>query len=291
MSLSLKVKEDGQLLEFLFESFKQWSKKKVRQYLKFGSILVNGQIRTQFDYALRPGDEVAVASEMKPLHQKMLKVAAIQPVYEDADLIVIDKPPGLLSIATAGTRTATLYYKLTDYVRANSGNPEARVFIVHRLDQDVSGLIVFAKNESTKHSFQDHWEEVEKKYYAIVEGSPREAAGEIRSYLTENASHRVYSTPNEREGKLAITRYRVLKKTARFTLLEIVLVTGRKNQIRVHLSEAGCPIVGDKKYDAQTKFGRRVYLHSFFLSFTHPATGKRLTFETKEPPSFKRLVP
>lgn len=203
---------------------------------------------------------------------------------------MVDKPAGLLSIASETTRTETLYHKLTNYVRLSSPAREGRVFVVHRLDQDVSGLVVFAKNEKTKYCLQDSWKEAKKKYYAVVEGVPHETVGELRSYLVENAVHRVYSTPNVENGKLSITRYRVLRSMARVALLEIELVTGRKNQLRVHLSEEGCPIVGDKKYGAKTKVGGRLCLHSFFLSFTHPTTGKRLTFETPEPPTFKRLV-
>ncbi len=211
-------------------------------------------------------------------------------LYEDRDILVADKVPGLLTIATDKKDIQTAYFRLLDYVRKGNSKCRNRVFIVHRLDRDVSGIIVFAKTGEAKQHLQDHWDETEKKYLAVVHGKMANPSGTISTYLAENLAHFMYSTPDPKKGKLSHTAYRVLKETKDFSLLEITLLTGRKNQIRVHLAESGNPIVGDKKYGEKDKEHRRLALHAYSLSFTHPYSGKLLTFETQIPGYFSRLV-
>jgi tRNA pseudouridine32 synthase/23S rRNA pseudouridine746 synthase/23S rRNA pseudouridine1911/1915/1917 synthase len=210
-------------------------------------------------------------------------------LFEDRDVIVIAKAAGLLTIATDGERERTAHAALTDYVR--KGNPKSphRVFIVHRLDRDTSGLLVFARSEEAKHRLQEAWPEVEKTYLAVVEGTPPKEEDTISSYLAENSVGKVYETRKPEEGKLSHTRYRVIERRGERTVLEVSLLTGRKNQIRVHLAGIGCPIVGDAKYGGADRKSKRLALHSWKLAFPHPWNGRRMEFETPPPASFLAL--
>ena len=211
-------------------------------------------------------------------------------LHEDRDIIVIDKPAGLLTMATEREREKTAYFMLTDYVR--KGNPKSnnRIFIVHRLDRETSGIVVFAKTEQAKRFLQDNWHDFSKKYVAVVRGSLKEKEGVIESYLTENQSYRVYSVNNPEKGKFSKTGFKVAKENTNFSLLEINLYTGTKNQIRVHFSENGHPVAGDKIYGIAEKGIKRLALHSKSLSIIHPFTNKPLTFETEIPAYFFELV-
>ena len=209
-------------------------------------------------------------------------------LWEDDRILVVDKPAGLLSMASDREKERTAYHQVTEYVRA--GDPKARVFIVHRLDRDTSGVLLFAKDEAAKRAFQDNWEAIVRRrgYTAVVEGTPPKPADTIRSLLRENAAHKVYSVPTG--GKEAITHYKRIKAGKTYALLEVDLSTGRKNQIRVHLSEMGCPIAGDKTYGAATDPLRRLCLHAHELSFVHPITGEETTFRAELPRGFGKLV-
>jgi RluA family pseudouridine synthase len=211
-------------------------------------------------------------------------------LYEDRDILVVDKPSGLLTIGTDTEKTQTVYFALTDYVRKGYSKSMKRIFIVHRLDRDTSGLLVFAKNMEAKTYLQNHWEETEKKYLAVVHGQCGKESGIITTYLAENNAHVVYSTSDPAKGKLSSTAYKVLKQTKDFALLEVDLLTGRKNQIRVHLAGIGHAIVGDKKYGAKDKANARLALHAGSLSFKHPFNGRQLLFEAAAPEYFNRLV-
>jgi 23S rRNA pseudouridine1911/1915/1917 synthase len=214
----------------------------------------------------------------------------IEIIYEDRDIIAIDKPPRLLTMASATEREKTAYHILTDYVRKGCAKSPKRIFIVHRLDRDTSGIVLFAKTEAAKNRLQDQWDTTEKKYLAVVYGKLPERSGSISSYLTENAAHVVYSTKDKSLGKLSTTNYKVLKETRDFSLLEIDLATGRKNQIRVHFAEKGHPVAGDTKYGRMNDPHKRMALHARSISFLHPWNGKRMRLETKIPVYFTSLV-
>lgn len=211
-------------------------------------------------------------------------------LYEDYDIIVIDKPAGLLTMGTDREKEKTAYFMLNEYVKKGNPRSRNRIFIVHRLDRDTSGLLVFAKNEKAKCYLQDKWKEFDKKYFAVVHGILREKEGVITSYLAENNSYRVFSVSNPEKGKLAKTGYQVIKESEKYSLLEITLFTGRKNQIRVHLSEKGYPVVGDKVYGEKDKSVKRLALHSASLKILHPYSNKEMVFKTEIPPYFKTLV-
>lgn len=211
-------------------------------------------------------------------------------LYEDRDILVVDKPAGLLTVGTDREKARTAYYALTDYVRKGDARSRNRIFIVHRLDRDTSGVLVFAKNVEAKARLQGRWDETTKKYLAVVHGKCARRAETITSYLAENRAHRVHSTTDTKAGKLSHTAFTVLKETKGLTLLEVELLTGRKHQIRVHLADRGHPVVGDETYGNPDRPHRRLALHASSLSIRHPVTGDALTFEAKAPAYFTALV-
>ncbi|MBL0225631.1 MAG: RluA family pseudouridine synthase [Geobacteraceae bacterium] len=211
-------------------------------------------------------------------------------IYEDRDIIVVEKPSGLLSIGTDRDKSRTVHSILNEYVRKGNPHSRNRVYIVHRLDRETSGILILAKSETAKTFLQAHWQETDKRYLTIVHGSLAPKAGTISSYLVENSALHVYSTPDPTLGKLSHTEYTVLKETKGFSLLEIRLLTGRKHQIRVHLSEKGHPVVGDRKYGKGNDSYGTLALHARSISFTHPVNGRRMSFETGIPDFFTRLV-
>ena len=211
-------------------------------------------------------------------------------LYEDSDILVVNKPAGLLTMATDSEKTRTAYFILTEYVRRGHRRSRNRIFIVHRLDRETSGILIFAKTIEAKLHLQQHWDTTEKKYLAVVHGRMEKETEVISSYLAENKAHLVYSTSDRSKGRLARTAYRVLKQARDFALLEVDLLTGRKHQIRVHLSDIGHPVVGDTRYGKENRGHRNLALHARSLSVTHPFTGKRLTFEAAAPAYFKQLI-
>jgi RluA family pseudouridine synthase len=211
-------------------------------------------------------------------------------IYEDKDILVVDKPPRLLTIGTDKEKSRTAYFILTDYVRKGQAKSRKRVFIVHRLDRDTSGIVVFAKTPQAKHFLQSHWDETKKKYLAVVHGTCEKISETISTYLAENKARSVYSTPDATKGRLAHTAYKVLKQTEDFALLEVDLLTGRKHQARVHLAGIGHPVVGDDRYGKAKGTHKRLALHATSISFTHPFTGRQVTFETTVPRYFSRLI-
>jgi len=212
-----------------------------------------------------------------------VRIEKLEVLAEDDSVIVINKPAGLLTMATDREKTKTAYAMLRAYLN-NKRRPE-KVFIVHRLDREASGLVVFAKSAESKERLQDQFKDhsAGRRYVAVVEGRVTEDAFTVQSYLAENAAYRVYSTHNQREGKLAVTHIRVLKRSAKTSLVEVRLETGRKHQIRVHLAERGHPIVGDKAYGSEVNSFRRLALHGVQLDFKHPATGKATSFRSPYP--------
>jgi len=227
---------------------------------------------------------------MKEIKKKRKKLDII---YEDKELIVIHKPSNLLTIGTEKNREQNLYYEVSSYVKKQ--HPKNKIFIVHRLDKDTSGVVIFAKNESLKKKLQDNWEKlaIVREYKAVVMGDVKEDKATIKNYLKENKAFHVYATNDSEEGQLAITNYEVIKRSKAYTYLNILIETGRKNQIRVHLSDLGHPIVGDKKYGAEMNLKNpmgRLGLHANKVILIHPLTKKEMIFEAKLPKDFEIMI-
>lgn len=276
------VEHDSELLEFLFAMNQDKSKKFVRMALSRGQVFVNDQSISQFNTPLHTGDIVAIRPNTG---NKKVKIPGIQILHEDEDVIVIDKAAGLLSISTDKETINTAYHLLSEYVKR--ANPKHRIFIVHRLDRETSGVMVFAKNKEAQQTLQNNWKQrvTERTYIAVVEGRVKES-GTITSWLTEDQTFTMHSSLTENHGKKAVTHYEVIHTNRSQSLLKINLDTGRKNQIRIHMKELGHPIVGDKKYGAKTHPYRRLALHAHVLTFKHPATNKEMHFESAIPPVF-----
>ncbi len=211
-------------------------------------------------------------------------------LYEDQDILVVDKSSGLLTVGTDSEKAKTAYFRLTDYVRRGNPKSRNRIFIVHRLDKDTSGVLVFAKTEKAKRYLQDNWQQFSKKYSAVIVGTLDKKEDTITSYLAENSIHKMYSINNPEKGQLAKTGYTVLQESKHYSLLEIDLLTGRKNQIRVHFAEMSHPVAGDKKYGEKQKGIKRLTLHAVSITLSHPHTKQQMTFETKTPGYFYFLL-
>lgn len=284
-SRNFEIKGNNTLMPFLFQALSDQSKTTVKSLLSHKLVQVNGRISTHFDHPLKAGDTVTIGlnKSAAPFSHPMMTI-----VHEDEHLIVIDKTSGLLSMATARDKTKTAYHLLSEYVK--SKNPHNRIFILHRLDKETSGIMMFAKSEKVQETLQKNWNEMilERKYVAVVEGQPQQERGQVKSYVSENSALIVHSS-TAKEGKLAITNYTVLKSNKQFSLVELELETGRKNQIRVHMQEIGHPVTGDKKYGAKNNPFLRLMLHAFKLRFVHPVTQKEMNFETSIPSKFTLL--
>jgi 23S rRNA pseudouridine1911/1915/1917 synthase len=283
------VSKPSELLAYLFEAWPETKKKQVRTWLKFGSVAVNDRVITQFNHALKQGDSVLIRPKGMAAPETKL-AGGIRIRHEDADILVIEKPAGLLSIASPSEEEKTAYAFLTKHVRMGNSRGRERVWVVHRLDRETSGLMIYAKNEPAKVALQEGWETVEKKYLAVVEGAPPNDAGKFDSHLDESNPLKVYPAEEGPETRHAVTQYRVTKKGKATTLIELTLETGRRHQIRVQLAEAGCPIVGDKKYGAETNPIKRIALHASTLRFPHPVTRKVMRFDSPLPGDLGRLV-
>lgn len=212
-------------------------------------------------------------------------------LYEDRDILVADKTSGLLTMGDGkGSNNNTAHSLLNDYVRRGNPKSRNRIYIVHRLDRETSGVLVFAKTENAKQYLQDEWQEFRKMYYAVVCGLLPEKAGMVISYLAENSAFKMYSVTDPKKGKLARTGYRVMKESSSHSLLEVELFTGRKNQIRVHLADKGCPVAGDAKYGAKEKSFKKLTLHSASITVTHPFSKEKMTFTALVPAYFESLI-
>ena len=276
----LTVDRADTLLPFLLSHQKGKSRNNIKALLTRGQVLVDGQAVTRHDHPLVPGQTVSLRPRLQggdlpfPL------------LYEDADLLAIDKPAGLLSTANEREQERTAFRAVSDWLRDRG---EGRAFLVHRLDRDTSGVLLFAKSEAVQQRFQNEWNTLIRRrgYRAVVEGAPPEPAGTIRTQLRENRIHKVYSVRSG--GKTAVTHYQVERLGADYALLAVAIDTGRKNQIRVHFSELGCPVAGDKVYGAATDPLGRLCLHAHELSFAHPVTGAELLLRSETPRGFSRL--
>ena len=280
------VSASGSLLDALEVLVPGAARRTLRQMLSQRRIRVNGEVRVDARHTVTPGDIVEISSA--GVSSKLPH--GLEVLYEDNDIIVVHKPINLLTVATEGERNRTVYACLRAGLKER--NPGGRLFIVHRLDKFASGILVFAKSERVqsllKRIFQHH--DIQRKYWAIVEGLVDKNQGTIQSYLAEDRMMRMHSTDDKFSGKFAITHFRVLQRTRGISSLEVTLETGRKNQIRVHLSEMGHPIVGDRAYGSTKDPLKRLGLHAFHLGFRHPVTGKQMLFQTSPPPEFVRYL-
>ncbi|SDL01486.1 RluA family pseudouridine synthase [Lacicoccus qingdaonensis] len=279
------VDESTELLKFLFKVMPERSKKSVKGILSRRQVFVNGESTTQFNDPLSPGDSVSIE---KRTAKHDARIRGVKILHEDEDIIVIEKEAGLLSIASEKENKMTAYRQLSDYMQHI--HPKSRIFVVHRLDRDTSGVMIFAKSKRIQQKLQNAWQESvpERSYIALVEGTVKED-GTITSWLTENKALMVRSSKNPNKGKKAITNYKVLKSNSKLSLLQVNLETGRKNQIRVHMQDLKHPIVGDKKYGSHINPIKRVGLHAQTIGFIHPTTKEYLKFESKVPDAFTKI--
>lgn len=278
-NMYIVYKDNIKLQDFIKEKIPYLTSKKIKQYIKYNNIKVNNKIINNSSYILNKNDEVEI-----DYGRKVITNYNIDIIYEDKDIIVINKPNGLLSISNSKEQELTAFKLVREYVRKN--NPKIFLFVIHRLDEETSGVLMFAKNEKTKNLFQKDWNNIVKKriYYAVVEGYLKDK-GTFHTYLKESKTGMIYSTKDKIKGKEAITNYSVVKNWDNKTLLKVNILTGRRNQIRVHLSENGNPIIGDKKYGSKVK-SNRLMLHASTLEIIDPRTNKIITFSSKVPDEF-----
>lgn len=284
-SKSYPVNEPMELLPFLIKNISGAGRNVVKSILANGQVSVGGKSTTAYNYPLQPGQTVTVGRD-RPQDKIPLEGLAI--LFEDEHIIVIKKESGLLSISSdsAPENEVTAYRQLMAHVRVE--NTKNRIYVVHRLDRDTSGVMMFAKSEAVQQQLQNSWQDSvqERSYIALVEGLVKKEQGTISSWLKESKTLKMYSSSYPNDGLHAVTHYKVLRSNKNFSLLEVNLETGRKNQIRVHMEDIGHPVVGDKKYGARTRIIGRLGLHARVLSFTHPVTGKVVKFETEIPKLF-----
>ena len=285
--LTFNVDGETTLMEFLSTVMPDRKRSSIKSLLKFGSVMVNETVTSQFNTLLIPGDVVKVnlSRSFPVFYNRRVKI-----VYEDDDIIVIEKGYGLLSMGNDKVKDGTAYSILKNYLKEK--DPRNKIFIIHRLDRDTSGLMMFAKTIEAKEAMQHNWNNMvlERTYLAVVEGKVEEESGTVKSYLAENSQMEVYSTDNPEEGQLAVTRWKRMATGNGYTLMEVSLDTGRKNQIRVHMKDLEHPIAGDRKYGAKSSPIHRLALHARTLRFVHPITRRDMRFETPVPASFEKMV-
>jgi 23S rRNA pseudouridine1911/1915/1917 synthase len=279
------VKEDSPLLEWLLNHLQQ-SRSKVKATLQGRGIKVNGKVVTQFDFLLQPGMKVAVSQTKK---NDQFKSRYVKIVYEDRYLVVVEKNIGILSMA-AGHSSLNVKTVLDDYFRKTRQNCTAHV--VHRLDRDTSGLMIYAKDMTTEQILEHEWHQIvyDRRYVAVVSGEMEDDEGTIANWLKDNKAYVTYSSPVDNGGKYAVTNFHTLARTADHSLVEYRLETGRKNQIRVHSADMGHPVCGDVKYGNGDNPIHRLCLHAYVLCFYHPVTHQRMEFETPVPNDFKFIM-
>jgi 23S rRNA pseudouridine1911/1915/1917 synthase len=276
-----------ELLPYLMTLPLGLSRKAAKDLLRFRAVTVSRMTTVKHDTQLQPGDVVTIATG-KQVPAPSLDRQGLKIVHLDDDIVVLDKSPGLLSMGSEAEKERTAHRILNDHLKALSSSPSQQAFIVHRLDRETSGLMLFARSRAIQAALQENWKSVTKKYQAVVEGIPSKTDGTLRDNLVESKSLRMHRV--DRGGELAITHYRVLRQGRSNALLELTLETGRKNQIRVQLSAFGHPIVGDRKYGATTDPARRLALHSCELTFRHPVSGAPMNFQSPLPTSLKKIL-
>ena len=275
-----KVLEKGKLLDTLFILFKDLSKKKIKNYLKDGGVLLNGKVVTKYNTIVKKNDIIEL-SKINKTHKK----SDLDIIYEDEYFLVINKPAGLLSISTTKEKEKTAYHLVREFIKNRKKSD--KIFVLHRLDKDTSGVLVFVKDNTLKHLLQNNWDKYVKtrEYIALVTG-PVKDIDDYTCYLKEIGPDKVIVT-NKKEGKIAVTSIKTINKNNKYSLVKVNIKTGRRNQIRVVLNHLGCPIVGDKKYGGIKS--NRLYLHASKLTIINPLNNKTYTFESSVPSSFKKV--
>ena len=282
------VKQQCELLEFLLMTFKDQSRNSVKSLLGSHRVSIDGAPVTQFNFKLFPGDTVIISSS--PIRKKTRSNLPI--IFEDNDIIVINKPTKLLSVPSDNEKGSTAFRMVNDYLQQK--DKHNRAFIVHRLDEDTSGVLMFAKNDRMARALTDgdNWNNLVKKrgYYAIVEGTLDNKEGTIRSYLKKNSQNMMYSSKKKGDGQLAITNYKIIQENGQYSLADVDIKTGRKNQIRVHFGDVGHFIIGDDKYGEPSNPIKRLGLHAYELDIIHPFNGKLLKFKAPMPKEFESCM-
>ena len=280
--MEIIVKKDGELLDYLVNNC-DMSRKNIKKYLVHGSIIVNNTKTTQYNYKVSPGDKIIIDTNSKNTMKLPFNI-----LFEDKHIIVVDKPSGLLTMATEKEKEKTLYHMIREYLV--SKDKKNRVFIVHRLDKDTSGVVIFSKDEETKKLLQNNWNEFVKlrEYTLVCHGKLKREEGRIVNYLNETKTKLVYTT-SKNKGIEAITNYKVIKSNDNYSLVSVYLETGRRNQIRVAFQDMGNPIVGDKVYGIKDD-GNRLFLHANRLKIYYPHIKKEILFESKNPIEFKKIM-
>jgi 23S rRNA pseudouridine1911/1915/1917 synthase len=281
------VSSQCELLPFLMTLPLGLSRKAAKDLLRFRAVTVTRMTTVKHDTQLEPGDVVTIAAG-KQVSAPSIERHGLKIVYLDDDIIVVDKAAGLLSMGSEGEKERTAHRILNDHLKALTNSPAQQAFIVHRLDRETSGLMMFARSRAVQAALQQNWKSVTKKYLAVVEGVPTKAEGTLRDNLEESKSLRMHRV--DRGGELAITHYRVVRKGRHNSLIELTLETGRKNQIRVQMAGLGHPIVGDRKYGATTDPARRLALHSYELTFRHPVSGAPMNFQSPLPTRLMKIL-
>ena len=279
--------EESTLMQCLEAKLTDHKRTAIKALMKYNQVAINSMPVSQFDQPIHAGDTLSV-NFTRPF--VVFSHPRIKLVYEDNDIIVINKGSGILSVSTDNVKDGTAYSILRDYLKKK--DPRLMLFVVHRLDRDTSGLMMFAKNVEAKEAMQHNWNNMVlgRRYVAVVEGKVEQEEGVVKSYLAETSQFEVYSTQNPDEGQLAITRFKRLQCNNGYSLMELSLDTGRKNQIRVHMKDLGHPIVGDRKYGAKASPIHSLGLHARTLHFAHPVTKKEMLFETPIPSRFLSLL-
>ncbi|MBR4967186.1 MAG: RluA family pseudouridine synthase [Bacteroidaceae bacterium] len=284
--LTFKVVEPVQLIMFIMEKMHGMSRNRAKALISNRVVLVNNTITTHPLTELKPGDVVQLD---RSKHKKSFHCKELDIVFEDPYLFIVDKHPGLLSMSN-NSRQQTVQTVLNRYLEKGGGRNTSH--LVHRLDRDTSGLMVYAKDVQTQQSLINGWQQLvsDRRYLALVKGEFEQPRGRVQSWLTEDKKFITHSSPVDNGGKYAVTHYKVLTSSNGYSLVECELETGRKNQIRVHMADLGHPVVGDRKYGSDEDPMRRLGLHAYMLCFTHPVTGKHLRFETPVPFCFEKLL-
>ena len=281
------VNKNCELLEFLLETLKGQSRNSVKSLLTNHRVSVDGAPISQYNFKLTKGDVVIISKTA--IRRKTRSNLPI--IFENEEFIVINKPSGLLSIASDKEKGSTAYRMLTDYVQQK--DKHNRIYVVHRLDEDTSGVLMVAKNEKIRDLLQEKWNDLVSKrgYFAIVEGQLKDKQGTVKSYLKKNAQNMMYSSKKPGDGQLATTHYKVIAETEKYSLLDVNIDSGRKNQIRVHLGDLGHNVIGDDKYGNPSNPIKRLGLHAYELILEHPVTHKVMKFNAPIPKEFLTLFP